>query len=202
MRGNGGHGLASLKQHLGLVFEHHDAGEDARAAAEVVLRAEGVQPVRTRPPVQTGGVTIADDEDFELIEDSEAIVEIVNEPLAAPMRSDAIPRQHAGRHIGTTEITQGNIDNNHIYLRSFFEKFPADAIGGSNRASAAQREIAVDWGGATVVMTDLDGQKKFFRKRGWIREFFERHGVRTGDMVTVEEVAPYSYRVALQRRIS
>jgi hypothetical protein len=85
------------------------------------------------------------------------------------------------RHIGTTEITQGNIDNNHIYLRSFFEKFPADAIGGSNRASAAQREIAVDWGGATVVMTDLDGQKKFFRKRGWIREFFERQGARAGD---------------------
>lgn len=202
LRGNGGHGLASLKQHLGLVFEHHDAGEDARAAAEVVLRAEGVQPPRTQLPVQTGRVTIADDEDFDLIEDSGATVEIVHEPLTAPMRSDAIPRQHTGRHIGTTEITQGNIDNNHIYLRSFFEKFPADAIGGSNRASAAQREIAVDWGGATVVMTDLDGQKKFFRKRGWIREFFERHGVRAGDMVTVEEVAPYNYRMALQRRLS
>lgn len=202
LRGNGGHGLASLKQHLGLMFEHHDAGEDARAAAEVVLRAEGVQPVRIQPSVQTARTAIADDEDFDLIEDSGATVEIVHEPLAAPMRSDPNPRQHAGRHIGTTEITQGNIDNNHIYLRSFFEKFPADAIGGSNRASAAKREIAVDWGGATVVMTDLDGQKKFFRKRGWIREFFERHGVRAGDMVAVEEVAPYSYRVALQRRLS
>ena len=172
-----------------------------RAAAEVVLRAEGVQPVRTQPPVQTGGVTIADDEDFDLIEDDNTVM-FVHEPAAASMPSDPNPRQHTGRHIGTTEITQGNIDNNHIYLRSFFEEFPADAIGGSNRASAAQREIAVDWGGAVVVMTDLDGQKKFFRKRGWIREFFERHGVRAGDMVTVEEVAPYSYRVALQRRLT
>lgn len=42
LKGNGGHGLASLKVHLGLEFHHHDAGEDARAAAEVVLRAEGV----------------------------------------------------------------------------------------------------------------------------------------------------------------
>lgn len=58
---------------------------------------------------------------------------------------------------------------------------------------------AVDWGGRTVVMTDLDGAKRFFRKRGWIREFFERHGARAGDTVTVEEVAPCSYRVALQR---
>ena len=40
LKGNGGHGLASLKAHLGLRFEHHDAGEDARAAAEVVLLAE------------------------------------------------------------------------------------------------------------------------------------------------------------------
>ena len=40
LKGNGGHGLASLKAHLGLRFEHHDAGEDARAAAEIVLLAE------------------------------------------------------------------------------------------------------------------------------------------------------------------
>jgi DNA polymerase III epsilon subunit-like protein len=43
LKGNGGHGLASLKQFLGLEFEHHDAGEDARAAAEVVLHAEGAR---------------------------------------------------------------------------------------------------------------------------------------------------------------
>jgi len=39
-RGNGGHGLGHLKQALKLEFQHHDAGEDARAAAEVVLAAE------------------------------------------------------------------------------------------------------------------------------------------------------------------
>ena len=40
LKGNGGHGLASLKTYLNLSFDHHDAEEDARAAAEVVLRAE------------------------------------------------------------------------------------------------------------------------------------------------------------------
>lgn len=39
-KGNGGHGLANLKRELGLSFRHHDAGEDARAAAQVVLLAE------------------------------------------------------------------------------------------------------------------------------------------------------------------
>lgn len=40
LRGNGGHGLASLKTFLSIDFNHHDAAEDARAAALVVLRAE------------------------------------------------------------------------------------------------------------------------------------------------------------------
>ena len=40
LKGNGGHGLASLKEHLGLIFEHHDAEEDARAAAQVTILAE------------------------------------------------------------------------------------------------------------------------------------------------------------------
>ena len=34
-----GWGLASVAAHLGVVFEHHNAGEDARAAAEIVIRA-------------------------------------------------------------------------------------------------------------------------------------------------------------------
>lgn len=46
LRGNGGHGLAHLKKVLGLHFRHHDAGEDARAAAEVVLKAEAAMGQR------------------------------------------------------------------------------------------------------------------------------------------------------------
>ncbi|SOH95339.1 DNA polymerase-3 subunit epsilon [Monaibacterium marinum] len=42
LKGNGGHGLANLKKVLDLEFHHHDAGEDARAAAMVVLRAQDV----------------------------------------------------------------------------------------------------------------------------------------------------------------
>ena len=44
--GNGGHGLAHLKQALALDFAHHDAGEDAKAAAMVVLRAEAQTGLR------------------------------------------------------------------------------------------------------------------------------------------------------------
>tara|TARA_R110000751_G_scaffold71441_12_gene145039 strand:+ start:2080 stop:3243 length:1164 start_codon:yes stop_codon:yes gene_type:complete len=36
----GGYGLSNLSSFLGIAFSHHDAGHDARAAAEVVLMAE------------------------------------------------------------------------------------------------------------------------------------------------------------------
>jgi len=40
LKEDGGHGLANRKTKLGLEFKHHDAEEDARAAAQVVLLAE------------------------------------------------------------------------------------------------------------------------------------------------------------------
>lgn len=66
LKGNGGHGLASLKKALGLRFHHHDAGEDARAAAMVVLHAEShlalpfdqiIAPVRTTAGKDAGRAT-------------------------------------------------------------------------------------------------------------------------------------------------
>jgi DNA polymerase-3 subunit epsilon len=37
-----GYGLANVASDLGIAFRHHDAGEDARVAAEILLRACGV----------------------------------------------------------------------------------------------------------------------------------------------------------------
>jgi hypothetical protein len=110
-----------------------------------------------------------------------------------------VSRAANGRLIGEIEITQGNIDNNHIYLRSIFDKFPADAKGGSNKASAAKKEIIVDWGDPDAVRTDLDSQKKFFRARGWIGRFYKLNRAKAGDKVRIEETAPYRYRVSLVR---
>ncbi|NHN89461.1 3'-5' exonuclease [Acetobacter conturbans] len=202
LKGNDGHGLASLKQHLGLVFEHHHAGEDARAAAEVVLRAEEVRPAFVQRPTQAKQIQSVNSGDLDLREDRGNLGTKVLRTVIAQTSQTPAPHKHLSHHIGTTELTQGNIDNNHIYLNSFFDKFPADVIGGSNRASAALREIAVDWGDDAVVTTDLDGTKRFFRKRGWIRKFFEQESAQAGDIVVIEEIEPYRYRVVLKRRLS
>lgn len=75
-----------------------------------------------------------------------------------------------------------------IYLRSFFDAFPADAIGGSNRREAARGEIPVDWGGEAPVLTDLHGTKRFSRKRGRIPVLLKAEGGRVGDRVVSEEI--------------
>ncbi|WP_089173380.1 exonuclease domain-containing protein [Bosea sp. AS-1] len=190
LKGNGGHGLASLKRHLGLNFVHHDAEEDARASAEVVLRAEALAALRTPPVVQV--LTEAQVSPQQLQRRARSSTE------ATPTRVTSAPvTDTVVRHLGITRITEGNIRHNHIYLRHFFDKFPSEAVGGSNRASSASTEISIDWGGADPVLTDLDGDKKFFRRRGWVAQFFKLNKVAVGSAVSVDEIAPLRYRVSL-----
>lgn len=120
-------------------------------------------------------------------------------PPTSPVRETKPASDGSGRLIGEVPVTQGNIDHNHIYLRSIFDKFPADAKGGSNKGSAAKREIVVDWGDPEPVRTDLDSDKKFFRARGWIGRFYKLNRAKAGDKVRIEETAPYRYRVSIVR---
>ncbi len=156
-------------------------------------------PVRYRH--KNGSVTWVNLED----EVSEAIVRqlnvapILQAPLTSPNTTPIAAKIRDAKVIGEIEITQGNIDHHHIYLRGFFDRFPADAIGGSNRAAKAPREISIDWGQDNV-WTDLDGSKKFFRARSWIGSFFRINEAKAGDVVIVEETASYQYRVRLLKR--
>ncbi len=184
LRGNGGHGLAKLKEHLGLEFDHHDAGEDARASAAIVLMAESVNRKKTSFPDSVDHAKV------------EALLPATKSPQLRPLsQSPPLSDHEMGRIIGKTEITEGNIKNNHIYLRNFFDRFPSDAVGGSNRTLAAEREVTLDWGGNSTTSTDLDGAKKFFRNRSWVGKFFELNNIEAGDTVSVEEKGPYSYRI-------
>jgi hypothetical protein len=125
-------------------------------------------------------------------------------PKPNPRVSPVLPPARNGKGVllGQTQLTEGNIKNNHIYLRKFFHKFPADAIGGSNGCESAPRSIEIEFGDPNPIRTDLDGKKKFFRARGWVRRLFEMTGAEVGDWVLVEEIEPYRYRVGLHKSIS
>jgi hypothetical protein len=135
-----------------------------------------------------------EDDAFDVIEEVEGA--ICHSPQAA---SGITTETHTAQVIGKTTLTAGNIKNNHIYLREFFTAFPKEVIGGSNAATAARQTITVEWGEGCTAVTDLDGDKKFFRKRGWVREFFARTRAAAGDTVLVEQLGLYNYKVTVQR---
>jgi hypothetical protein len=75
-------------------------------------------------------------------------------------------------------ITQGNIDNSHMYLTQCMDMFPDDVLGGTDESQEAPRTVRVQWGD-DVVETDIVRDKHIFRRRGWVRRFFsEAHNHR------------------------
>lgn len=110
----------------------------------------------------------------------------------------SLPDEHH-RVLGRSRLTEGNINNNHFYLKGFLDAFPADTIGGTNANQAAARALTIDWGGPIPETTDIDLSKRMFRKRGWVRKFFAASGARAGDTVVVCSIGPYHMHVRIER---
>jgi hypothetical protein len=94
-------------------------------------------------------------------------------------------------------LTQGNINNEHVYLARHLDFFPADAIGAHNKRAGQGTLLSLHFDGLPdAAETDIDPAHKIFRLRGkhW-REFFERNGLHAGDKVAVERVSDYEYRI-------
>jgi hypothetical protein len=92
-------------------------------------------------------------------------------------------------------VTQGNIDNSHLYLTECIDMFPEDAKGGPDESQAAPRTVRVQLG-EEFVDTDIVCDKNIFRRRGWVGRFFNEACVQAGDRVLLEQLGPYVYRVS------
>ena len=92
------------------------------------------------------------------------------------------------------EVTQGNLNNNHLYLSRILEFFPEDVLGGPNRSRAAPHKLRIRCGN-DVVETDIVSDKKIFRKRGWLGRFFDVYQVSAGDKVVLWRNGVYEYQL-------
>jgi hypothetical protein len=98
-------------------------------------------------------------------------------------------------------LTQGNINNHHVYLSRHLDFFPRDAIGAKNRQGGQGRLLKLHFEKlAGTAETDIAPDHKIFRLRDrrW-DEFFRRHDLHAGDKVTIERISEYEYRVARLR---
>lgn len=79
------------------------------------------------------------------------------------------------------------------------ELFPATSVGGSSDAERAGQLLEIHSGIGEPVITDIAGDKKIFRKRAWVREFFATHQLKAGDCVIVERTGASRYHVYPKR---
>lgn len=94
-------------------------------------------------------------------------------------------------------LTEGNIKNTYIRLTSFDAFLPADVIGGRNIAQCAPRTVSVDYGGALISHTDIDGVKRILRDRKSVRAFMQRHRLQAGDQICITRTGTYSLQISV-----
>lgn len=102
------------------------------------------------------------------------------------------------------KVTAGNVRHSHVYVNGHYDFFPPECIGGARRSSESQTiEIHLD-GLDRTIRTDIGRDAKtgkprgFFRSRGWVRQFFERHQVKPGALLSLERLSERSYRLSVQ----
>ncbi len=99
-------------------------------------------------------------------------------------------------------ITKGNLGNNHIYLSGHHDFFPGQCYGKSDKKKGIGKELILIVEGLNgPVKTDIgingsNGKpRNFFRNRKWVRMFFKKHEIREGDVVAIERVDKFTYRI-------
>src|SRR5689334_22112045 len=92
-------------------------------------------------------------------------------------------------------ITEGNLRNNHLYVKGHYDFFPPDIVGGAKRSkpNGGTIELLID-GLKKPVSTDIGSDAKtgrprgFFRCRSEVGKFFKLHKVTAGSEVALERL--------------
>jgi hypothetical protein len=82
-----------------------------------------------------------------------------------------------------------------MYLSSVIAWFPPAAVGGSNADEKASLQLTIFCGLDTPILTDIAGDKKIFRKRGWIKSFYASHQIKAGDTVCIQKIGDTKYHI-------
>lgn len=96
-------------------------------------------------------------------------------------------------------LTQANIRNSHVYLRSAASLFPKKSLGGPTRSEAGQ-SILLEFDDGSSARTDLIAHAQRFRARAPWRKWFANRAAQPGDTVIIEKSAPTKFRVTLSPR--
>lgn len=99
-------------------------------------------------------------------------------------------------------ITGGNLRNNHLYISGHHDFFPKEVYGESKKQRGTGQKITLLVEGlphpveTDIAMNGTDGRpRNFFRKRAWVATFFKRHELQEGDVIAIEKLSQFKYRI-------
>lgn len=149
---------------------------------------------------KNGAITWVEVPDFSEAESKKRRLDTT--PQDKPITASVIRKANRPTQISTQSggpwvdvpITEGNLRNNHIYLRNAAFLLPADCIGGSNKSQAG-KPIRVTFQPGVSIDCDVAGDKMILRARTPIREFFERSGAETGGIVRITLTGDRNYSI-------
>ncbi len=93
------------------------------------------------------------------------------------------------------KLTEDNFRNNSISLERVMDFFPRAAIGGNCAYDKGGMLLEIHTGTGQPVFTDIAGDKKIFRKRAWVREFFDVHRLKPGSRIVIERTSYNHYHI-------
>jgi hypothetical protein len=96
-------------------------------------------------------------------------------------------------------LTDGNVRNSHVYLKSIIDFFPTEAIGAGNKREGMGKSVVLQFqrndGSFDMCETDIDGKKWIFRSREPWRNFFRNQALSGGDQIIIERISKAGYRI-------
>jgi hypothetical protein len=108
----------------------------------------------------------------------------------------------ADNRIRRISLTGGNIRNGHISVTGLRDLLPSDCFGAAKKKNGAGRPLVIHLQGLhSTIETDIGRDAKsgrprsHFRARGPIREFFELHKAKAGDVLEVQRLGDREYRL-------
>ncbi len=132
---------------------------------------------------------------FAVIKGQKEEPKIITKPLSRGT-STIKPQRTNGNSI-LLVITQGALTHSYMNVASNLSFFPTDSIGASSAKYGLGKMLKLHVDGLSLpIETDIAGDKKFFRERGWCADFYRVHALQPGDEVLIERLSEYEYRVS------
>lgn len=100
-------------------------------------------------------------------------------------------------------LTAGNLRQNHLYISRHLDFFPANIVGPPSLAADADHHpIRIRLEGLNeTIETDIGSDartgkpRRMFRRRAWVRRFFDHHELHEGELLALERKADRDYRL-------